>query len=132
MNRELDLDKIKKVENSQLIYLASPYSHPDDEIREDNYVVVSNIAADMVADGQVVFSPISYGHNLITFKEMPSNWEFWFNFCVTFLLKCDKLVVCKMPGWENSVGVKEEIEIAINHGIDVEYIDVDKYYNLTL
>ena len=35
-----------------------------------------------------------------------------------------------MPGWENSVGVKEEIEIAIKHGIEVEYINTDKYYNL--
>lgn len=130
MKRELDLGKIKKAKESKLIYLASPYSHPDDEVREDNYIVVSNIAADMVSNGHVVFSPISYGHNLLEFKNMPSNWEFWFNFCVTFLLKCDKLVVCKMPGWENSIGVTEEIEIARNCGIEVEYIETDKYYNL--
>jgi hypothetical protein len=130
MKRELDLGKIKKAKESKLIYLASPYSHPDDEVREDNYIVVSNIAAEMVSNGDVVFSPISYGHNLLEFKDMPSNWEFWFNFCVTFLLKCDKLVVCKMPGWENSIGVTEEIEIARNCGIEVEYIETDKYYNL--
>ena len=130
MKRELDLGKIKKAKESKLIYLASPYSHPDDEVREDNYIVVSNIAAEMVSNGNVVFSPISYGHNLLEFKDMPSNWEFWFNFCVTFLLKCDKLVVCKMPGWENSIGVTEEIEIARNCGIEVEYIETDKYYNL--
>jgi hypothetical protein len=35
-----------------------------------------------------------------------------------------------MPGWENSVGVKEEIEIAIKNGIPVEYIETKKYYNL--
>jgi len=130
MKRELDLVKIKKAKESKLIYLASPYSHPDDEVREDNYIVVSNIAADMVSNGYVVFSPISYGHNLLGFKNMPSNWEFWFNFCVAFLLRCDKLVVCKMPGWDNSIGVKEEIEIARNCGIEVEYIETDKYYNL--
>jgi hypothetical protein len=130
MKIKLDLNKVKKAKESKLIYLASPYSHPDDEVREDNYIVVSNIAAEMVSNGDVVFSPISYGHNLLEFKDMPSNWGFWFNFCVTFLLKCDKLVVCKMPGWENSMGVTEEIEIARNCGIEVEYIETDKYYNL--
>jgi hypothetical protein len=123
-------NKIEQVKKSKLIYLASPYGNPDDKIREDNYIVVSNIAADMVFNGDVAFSPISYGHNLISFKDMPTDWEFWFNFCVTFLLKCDKIVVCQMPGWENSVGVKEEIEIAIKNGIPVEYIETKKYYNL--
>lgn len=128
---ELTIDKkVEETRKTKLVYLASPYSNPDNEIREDNYIVVSNIAANMIANGDVVFSPISYGHNLLEFKDMPTDWEFWFNFCVTFLLKCDKLVVCKMRNWENSVGVKEEIEIAINNGIPVEYIETDKYYNL--
>jgi hypothetical protein len=121
---ENNLDRLKKALDSKLIYLASPYSHPDDDIRINNYNVVSNIAADMVSKGDVVFSPISYGHNLVNFKEMPTDWDFWFNFCVTFLLKCDKLVVCKIPGWENSRGVKEEIEIALKCGIEVEYIEI--------
>lgn len=119
-----------KIKESKLIYLASPYTNADVEIMEDNYVVVSNIAADMVANGDVVFSPISYGHNLIQFKDMPGDWGFWFNFCVTFLLKCDKLIVCKMPGWEKSIGVSEEIEIANKYGIPVEYIETNKYYEL--
>jgi hypothetical protein len=94
--------------------------------------VVSNIAADMVKDGHVAFSPITYGHNLLEFVKMPNDWAFWFHFCVTFLLKCDKLVVCKMPGWEKSAGVTEEIEIAERFGIEIEYLDVDEYYDLNL
>jgi len=117
-------EKMDEVKETKLIYLASPYTHSDKEIVESNYKLVSEIAANMVADGYVVFSPISYGHNLLNFKEMPSNWEFWFKFCVTFLLKCDKMLVCTMPGWEKSVGVKEEIEIASAHGIPVEFLEI--------
>lgn len=124
MDGQITDEKLAIAKESKLIYLASPYSHPDFTIRDSNYRMISKIAAKMVAKGGVVFSPITYGHNLLEFRQMPSDWEFWFNFCVTFLMKCDKLVVCKMPGWENSVGVREEIEIAEKFGIEIEYIDV--------
>jgi hypothetical protein len=114
---------LRKDISSKLIYLASPYSHPNDDIREMNYKIVSNIAANMVSEGKVVLSPISYGHNLLNFCNMPSDWEFWYNFCVTFLLKCDELIVVKMPGWDISKGVLEEIEIAKNHNIKISFIE---------
>lgn len=114
---------LRKDISSKLIYLASPYSHSNDDIREMNYKIVSNIAANMVSEGKVVLSPISYGHNLLNFCNMPSDWEFWYNFCVTFLLKCDELIVVKMPGWDISKGVLEEIEIAKNHNIKISFIE---------
>jgi hypothetical protein len=53
---------------------------------------------------------------------MPSDWKFWQNFCLTILHKCDKLVVCKMKGWEESKGVQAEIVAAQEWGIPVEFI----------
>lgn len=114
---------LKKDISGKLIYLASPYSHSNDDIREMNYKIVSKIAANMIFEGNVVLSPISYGHNLLNFCEMPSDWDFWYNFCVTFLLKCDELMVVKMAGWDVSKGVLEEIEIAKNHNIKISFIE---------
>lgn len=111
------------VEKTQLIYLASPYSNPDDIIRILNYQNISKVAAQLISEGHVVFSPISYGHHLLKFKDMPTDWGFWNNFCVTFLLKCDKLIVCKMRGWDKSIGVQAEIDIANKNNIPVEFID---------
>lgn len=124
MKRIANDEKLEKARDSKLIYLASPYTNSDKGVVEQNYKLVSEISANLVSEGYVVFSPISYGHNLLQFKDMPSNWEFWFNFCVTFLLKCDKVFVCTMPGWENSLGVKEEIEIASKFGIPVEFLEI--------
>ena len=107
-----------------LIYLASPYSHPDDNIRENNYKVIAEIAAKMTSEGHVVLSPIAYGHNLLGFCEMPSDWEFWKNFCLTFLEKCDELIVFKMEGWDKSKGVAEEIEFAQKKGIKITYKEI--------
>jgi hypothetical protein len=114
--------KIKPV-----IYLASPYTHPDDKIREDNFRKVSQIAADLNAEGHVVFSPITYGHTLIQFRDMPGDWPFWASFCFSLLLKADKMVICDtIEGWDKSRGIEEETSFARDHGIKIEYFSVWK------
>jgi len=108
---------------SKIIYLASPYSNPDDDKRHRNFEKVSKIAADLCAEGHVAFSPITYGHTLLNYKLMPTDWPFWKNFCLSFLDKCDELHICKIEGWNQSRGVAEEIEYAIQKGIQIKYID---------
>ena len=108
----------------KIIYLASPYSHPDDDKRQENFEKISNIAADLCAEGKIAFSPITYGHTLVNFRgSMPTDWPFWKNFCLSFLEVSDELHVCKMEGWNHSRGVAEEIEFAIKNGIEIKYID---------
>lgn len=108
----------------KIIYLASPYTHPDPEVRERNFRDVSKVAAVLNAQGVVAFSPITYGHTLLEFKEMPHDWAFWKNFCLSFLQHCDKLVVCKMDGWEKSNGVTEEMKFAQENGIEIGFIEM--------
>jgi hypothetical protein len=106
-----------------LIYLASPYSHEIDEVREENFRKVSQIAANLTAEGYVVVSPITYGHTLLQFKEMPSDWPFWASFCFSLLVKADKLLVCdNLEGWDKSKGVEEEMSFAKDHGIKIEFL----------
>ncbi len=110
---EMTQSKIKPV-----IYLASPYTHPDDKVREGNFRKVSQIAADLTAEGYIVFSPITYGHTLIQFRDMPGDWPFWASFCFSLLVKADTILVCDtMEGWDKSRGVDEEISFARDHGI---------------
>jgi hypothetical protein len=111
---------------SELIYLASPYSKGD---MERNFELVTKKAAELVAEGYTVISPITYGHTLLKFKEMPNDWGFWINFCSQLLYKCDRLLLYKIPGWDSSVGVAEELSIAVDHNIPItylEYEDLDK------
>lgn len=113
-----------------VIYLASPYSHPDAAVREENFRKVSKFAAKMNAEGLVTFSPITYGHTLVQFRQMPTDWEFWQNFCFKLLIKCDKLTVLMIDGWEKSRGVAEELSIARDHGIPIEYIEYSESENV--
>ena len=44
------------------IYLACPYTHPDEVTRNTRVELASIIAAKLMCEGHVVFSPITHGH----------------------------------------------------------------------
>ena len=52
----------------KLIFVSSPYSHPDDNVREENYQKVSKYTAELINNGVVAFSPILYGHTALNFQ----------------------------------------------------------------
>jgi len=110
---------------SKIIYLATPYSHKDKDVVEQRYIQTAEKCAELISQGHVVISPIFYGHNLLKFREMPSDWEFWKNFCESFLLQCSELWVYKIDGWDQSSGVKGEIELAKKINIPIRYIEVN-------
>jgi len=108
---------------NELVYIASPYTNGDLSMEEENFKDITKYVSIKVAEGEVLISPITYGHTLLQFKDMPGTWEFWTNFCFTILAKCDRLRVVMMPGWDKSVGVAGEISFAQDHGIPVEYVE---------
>jgi hypothetical protein len=110
---------------NRIIYVGSPYSNPDESIRIKNFEVVSLYTAKLIAAGNNVFSPISYGHTMVGFCDMPTDFDFWNNFCLAFLSKCDELIVLKITGWEKSIGLAAEIKFCIDNEIPVKYVDCE-------
>ncbi len=94
-----------------MIYIASPYTHPEPAIREARYRAVSQKTADMLRNGVSVFSPIVYSHALAALG-LPSAWPFWRTFDRTIIAICSEVWVLMLPGWKESVGVQAEILIA--------------------
>jgi hypothetical protein len=108
---------------TELTYLATPYSHPDAAVRQARFDAVNGVAARMMAEGQHVFSPISHGHSIALAGDLPTGWEYWATMDRRHLGICTRLVVLRLDGWRESVGVQHEIEIAEAMGIPVEFID---------
>ena len=106
-----------------LIYLATPYSHPDPAVMQTRFVRACEIAGRMMAKGQFVFAPIVHGHPLAVRCELPRDWEYWRRYCAEMIGNASKLVVVKMDGWEDSVGIKGEIAIARRLGVPVEFME---------
>lgn len=112
--------------DSKLIYIASPYNHTDSEVVKNNFEFVTKFSADLCSKGLVAFSPITYGHTLLEYQSMPTDWEFWKNFCLSFLKHSDELWVLMMPGWDKSRGVTEEILYAKENNIYINYITINE------
>ena len=96
-----------------LIYIASPYSHPDPAVRQKRYEDVSAYTAKRMMEGAVVYSPIAFNHPLSVRYEMPTDWVFWKHFDCRMIDKCDAMEVLMLDGWDTSVGVSAGQQIFV-------------------
>jgi hypothetical protein len=103
-----------------LVYLASPYSHPDAKVRQSRYEAACRVAADLMAQGRFVFSPIAHSHGLSQFG-LPTDWGYWEKYDRAILAHCQEVVVLTLEGWQESKGVKAEIEMAHRLGKTVSF-----------
>ncbi|NLF18649.1 MAG: DUF1937 family protein [Lentisphaerae bacterium] len=104
-----------------MTYLASAYTHPDPVVREQRFREACRHAATLMREGEMVYSPIAHSHCIARFG-LPVDWGFWAAHSRAMLARCDRLAVLELDGWETSVGVQHEIEIARAMGIPVRHI----------
>ncbi|MSQ96815.1 MAG: DUF1937 family protein [Gemmataceae bacterium] len=105
-----------------MIYLASPYSHPDPAVRAQRFREACRAAAALVQAGRVVFAPVVHSHPLVEFG-VPTDWAFWQQTDQRFLEQCDEVVILMLDGWRESVGVEAEIEIARAFGKPTRFLE---------
>ena len=110
-------------ERRAMIYLASPYSHPDESVRIERFKAVNKAAAILISRGEIIYSAISHTHPIAIEADMPLGWEFWQRIDHYYLNLCEKMIVLMLPGWETSEGVKAEIEFVARLGKPVEYME---------
>lgn len=113
------------------IYLASPYtghlvecSSAREDIRYAEALYATSI---LVSRGRLVYSPIVLGHAISRFMREHSlpqpGWRWWMSWSYEMLKMCDVVYVLCIPGWQESGGMKQEIEWARTEDIAVVYID---------
>lgn len=107
----------------ELIYLASPYSHKDASVRQHRFEAVCLATGKLMCAGNHVFSPIAHSHPIALATDLPTDFSFWDAYCRVMLSRCTKLVVIKLPGWQESVGVQAEIRMAREMGIPAEELE---------
>jgi hypothetical protein len=103
-----------------LIYLASPYSHPNPAVRELRYELARIVTANWLKNGEAMFSPIVYGKSME--KMIGTDYKSWKNFNDAMLTACTSLMVLKLDGWDISKGVQYEIALAKQLGKPVNYL----------
>ena len=104
-----------------MIYLASPYTHPDRDVRQERFEAACRAAAALIRRGHVVFSPIAHSH-CINQHGLPVEWSYWERQDRRLLAACEELWVLQLDGWEHSRGVLAEIAIARALGKPVRFV----------
>lgn len=122
-----------------LIYLASPYSHKDEDVKACRFDKINEIAAKLILLGFHVFSPISMSHPIAEASGVPmggwiiedGKFKGWEAIDTNILSRCDEFWIANLDGWDKSVGVRAEFEYAQLHmnvflleGIDAEGADL--------
>lgn len=111
-----------KAAADQLVYLASPYSHPDPAVVEARFEAVCRAAGRLMADGVLVYSPIAHTHPIAVRSALPTGWTYWERYDRAMIAACDHLTVLMLDGWDESRGVTAELAIAGELGRPVTYI----------
>ena len=104
-----------------MIYLASPYTHPDPAVRQWRFEAACRVTAKLMRAGLIVFSPIAHSHPLTRYG-LPGEWQFWQRYDRAHLEACSGLAVLMLEGWKESKGVQSEIAFARDLGKPVIFI----------
>lgn len=108
-----------------IVYLASPYTHEERAIKERRFRAATEAAAALIKKGYIVYSPITMTHPIdvmLAGEGATLGSNFWVSFDEAFMDACSEIFVLQIEGWENSDGIRREIEYFKKQGKPVNYI----------
>ena len=109
----------------RIIYLACQYAHPDLSVRNERFRLATNTAAKIISQGYIVYSPITMTHPLDVVLAGHHNTlgsDYWVNFDEAFMDACSEMIVLQIEGWDESLGIKREIEYFKAQGKPIYYL----------
>jgi len=105
-----------------MIYLASPYTHPDPLIRELRYLQALKVCAARLKAGQMIYSPIVHCHDMAKVFGLPKDISFWRPYNFHMIDLSEEFKILRLDGWEASQGIAEEKTYAEEQDIPVTYL----------
>lgn len=103
-----------------MIYLASPYSHPDPQVRAERYHLVNAYLSERFRVGELgIYSPIVHWHACSCNFNLPTDAEAWWSQNRYMLRISNELRILMIDGWKESIGVNQEWAEAQHLGIPV-------------
>lgn len=106
-----------------MIYVGSPYSHPQEYEMQVRYEAVLTYCAEMILKKELVYSPIVHNHWINKHLGGNGSWELWKEHDLYMLRHCTKLHVLCLDGYQISVGLNAEIQVANNMCLPIHFID---------
>lgn len=104
-----------------MIFIASPYTDPEPEVMTARAAVARELVAHMTRQGLYVYSPIVHFHGVAVVHSLPREYAFWQGHSRIMIERADGFAILAIPGWRESVGLKDEEIIARARGLPVSY-----------
>jgi len=119
--REPTLESITELPG--YVYLGSPYSKfpagLDEACRQ-----VQLAAANLMLAGVRIFCPIAHSHGIGKVGHLDNkDWTFWRAQDHPLMVGASAMIVLKMEGWRESVGLNDEIDTFTLAGKPILYLD---------
>ena len=109
---------------ARYIYLATPHTDPDKRVEAARETEANKIAAFLAELGLRFFSPISHSAPLIRAGADLEHAE-WLLLDQPLLANAGALIVVCFPGWQDSAGIKQEIEFMRTIGRPIFFLSPD-------
>lgn len=107
-----------------LAYIASPYSDPDPNVRQQRYDAVCAATKAIAEQGiYAVYSPIAHWHPIALTFNLPKDAKFWKDQNYGVMNVADTIIVLKLHGWISSIGVDMEIQFARDNNKNLIYME---------
>ena len=120
MNQPELIARLKQ--HSGFWYLATPYSKYSDGL-EAAFVEAAKAAAFLTRHGIGVFSPIAHTHPVAVYGNLdPLDHTIWLPADAPMMAAAVGMVIVKMDGWQESYGIKKEIEAFEAMSKPIEYM----------
>ncbi len=94
-----------------MIYLATPYSHPDPSIQELRYEKACELTRILVDNSVPCYSPIAFWNPISVRFSLPGDHGFWSAQDSAAMRGCSDMWVIKLEGWARSRGVANEMNL---------------------
>lgn len=115
--------KLSDLKKYDLIYVGTPYSKYPSGI-EAAFVDACKLTARLLREGLKVYSPIAHTHPIAIHGEIdPYDHGVWLPFDGAMMDKSEAMIVAMMSGWESSYGVRHEIQVFIEAGKPVYFLE---------
>lgn len=118
---------IEDVAKLGLVYLATPYSKWENGL-EDAFIEAAKLTGRLLRCGVRAYSPIAHTHPIAVYGKLDAlDHSIWLPFDEAIMERANVLLVAKMKGWDESRGIKHEIEFFEAAGKPVYYLDVETF-----
>lgn len=97
-----------------MFYLAQPYSHEKQIIRDSRAMWGMAAAASLLRRGYHVYAPIVHWHEAAKFYKLPTDFEFWQYHNLHMLELASDFGMLLLDGWKESTGLMSELQRAVD------------------